>query len=105
MSFFSAPSIILTEKYPSTVIVEVELPEEDPAIQLYRVTLENGNANQSCTILAYSSPLTCEISDLTPGASHTVEVKACIRGDSVCSTRKETFVVKPPGELSFSLIG
>ncbi len=104
MSFFSAPSIILTEKYPSTVIVEIEQPEEDPAIQLYRVTLENGNPNQTCTILAYSSPLTCEINDLTPGASHTVEVKACIRGDDVYSTRKETFAVKPPGELSFSLI-
>ncbi len=87
------------EVYPSSVMVEVEEPEEDPAIQLYKVSVKNGSPDQSCTILACTPPLKCQIDNLTLATAYLVEVKACVPGDDVCSTRTEqNVVITPTGE-------
>ncbi len=87
--------------YPSAAMVEVERPIEDPSIQLYQVRLRNGAADQACTLLACLPPLKCQINNLTLAEGYTVEVKACVPGDNVCSTTTEqTFLIKPKGKAS-----
>ncbi len=82
-------------------MVEVERPEEDPAIQLYIVTVKNGSPDQACTIKACIPPLKCQINNLTLAATYLFEVKACVPGDDVCSTNTERGVaITPKGETS-----
>ncbi len=84
---------------PSSALVEVERPEEDPAIQLYKATVKNGSPHQSCTIMACIPPLKCQINNLTSGTTYVVAVKACVPGENVCSTSTEqTVVITPKGE-------
>ncbi len=102
LSFFVAPSVIVHEMYPSSVMVEVEQPEEDPAIQLYKVSVKNGSPDQACIIMACIPPLKCQINNLTLATTYAFEVKACMPGDGVCSASTErNVVIKPRGE-SFS---
>ncbi len=85
----------------SAVVVEVQRPEEDPAIQLYRANIKNGTPEQSCTILACVPPLTCEISGLMLGENYTIEVKACVPGENACSASQEKgFLINPPGKCA-----
>ncbi len=103
MPYITAPSFTLNEINMSAVVVEVQRPEEDPAIQLYRANIKNGTPEQACTILACIPPLTCEIRNLTIGTSYTVEVKACVPGENACSASKEKgFSIKPPGKRAVS---
>ncbi len=80
-------------------MIKVERPEDDLAIQLYRVSVKNGSPDQVCTIMACIPPLSCQINNLTRGANHTFEVKACVPGNDVCSTSTEQILtLKPNGE-------
>ncbi len=77
-------------------MVEVELPEEDPAIQLYQAWIKGGTLEQSCTIMACIPPLQCEIHHLEPSTRYTLEVKACVPGANACGANtEETFFIKP----------
>ncbi len=78
-------------------MVEVERPEEDPAIQLYRAWIKNGTPEQSCTIMACIPPLQCAIPHLAPTTNYAVEVKACVPGKRACGAiKEEEFTLKPP---------
>ncbi len=84
---------------PSSALVEVERPEEDPAIQLYKATVKNGSPDQACKIMACIPPLKCQINNLTSGATYLVAVKACVPNGDVCSTSTEqNVVITPKGE-------
>ncbi len=97
--YISAPAFVLHQKNLSAVVVEVQKPDEDLAIALYRAKIKNGSPKQACTIMACINPLICEISGLMLGANYTVEVKACVWGESSCSAGTELGVsVKPTGK-------
>ncbi len=102
--YIAAPSFSLHEKNLSAALVEVQQPEEDPAITLYRAKVKNGSPQQACTIMACINPLTCEISGLTLGANYTVEVKACVSDENGCSEKTESdFSIKPTGKWKAKL--
>ncbi len=46
--YFTAPSVTLHERNMSAVVIEVQRPEEDPAIQLYSAKIKNGTPEQAC---------------------------------------------------------
>ncbi len=93
----------MQEVNPTAVVVKIGEPEGDPAIELYKVNLVNGAPDQSCIIsTSVGVPLECQVNNLTVGTIHTVEVKACVPGNDVCSFGTELhFAINPKGEQFF----
>ncbi len=93
---FAAPDFTLLPKHPSSVVVEVEVPEGNTGVVKYQARLKEGSESQACNISACDTPLKCEIEGLTAGTPYTVQVKACVPGSASCSANKEEVFTIPP---------